>query len=121
MKKRLLCFLLVIATLILSSCTTVIPNSTEAKAKLEALGYSVDLVVEEGENSEVYGKITQITTLSAIKDRNFLCVYFFANEEDTNTFYQDHIYSINSDAEVVRKNKYSIYKGSRQAVEDFLS
>ena len=98
-----------------------IPSSVEAKEKLIALGYSVDLIVEEGQESDSNRKIAQITTLSAVKENRYLCVYYFASEEDTNTFYEDHIYSLTSDAEVVRKNKYSIYRGTRAAVEDFLS
>ena len=121
MKKSLLCLFLALTALFLSSCTTVIPNSTEAKEKLIAMGYSVDVTVEEGAPSDTHPRIVQITTLSAIKEKNYLCVYFFANEEDTNNFYQDHIYSLTSNAEVVRKNKYSIYRGTQQAVEDFLS
>ena len=118
MKKSLLLLLTMLA-LFLSSCTT-IPGSKDAKQKLEELGYSVNMFTQAG-NEVSDQNITQVTVLRATKDRDFIDVYFFANEEDTDTFYSNRTKSLSADAEVVKKNKYSIYRGTKQGVEDFLS
>lgn len=104
-----------------SSCaTTTIPNSQEAKAKLEDLGYTVQMFTQYGDDVSTMG-ITQVTVLYADKGEDSLSVYFFANAEDTKTFFRDRARSISKDVEIAKKNKYSIYAGSKNAVEDFLS
>lgn len=121
--KRLLRFfpLVICLLLLLVSCSTVtIPNSAEAKEKMEALGYSVKVDVQYGDMVEVY-EIDQVTILTADKGDDFIQVYFFTNQEDTDTFYKDRPRSLTRGVEVVRKNKYSIYRGTQAAVDDFLS
>ena len=104
-----------------SSCKTVtIPNSAEAKAKMEELGYTVQVDVQYGDVLEVY-KIDQVTILTADKGDEFIQVYFFTKKEDTDTFYKDRARSLTRGVEVARKNKYSIYRGTQSAVDDFLS
>ncbi len=121
--KRLLRFfpLMICLLLLLGSCSTVtIPNSAEAKEKMEELGYSVKVDVQYGDMVEVY-EIEQVTILTADKGDDFIQVYFFTNQEDTDTFYKDRPRSLTRGVEVVRKNKYSIYRGTQAAVDDFLS
>lgn len=122
MKRLLRVFPLVTCLLLLLvSCSTVtIPNSAEAKEKMEELGYSVKVDVQYGDMVEVY-KIKQVTILTADKGDDFIQVYFFTNQEDTDTFYKDRPRSLTRGVEVVRKNKYSIYRGTQAAVDDFLS
>ncbi len=121
MKKILSIFLLLILFVPLCSCSTVtIPNSAEAKVKMENLGYTVQLDVQYGDMVAVYN-IEQVTILTADKGDDFIQVYFFANEEDTDTFYKDRARSLTRSVEVARKNKYSIYRGTKVAVDDFLS
>lgn len=118
MKKLCLIFL-VFASVLLSSCTTV-PTSVEAKEKMESLGYTVELFTKYGDEVANQG-ITQVTVLRATKDKEFLDAYFFANEEDTDTFYSGRSKSLSADVEVLKKNRYSIYRGTQNAVDDFLS
>ena len=122
MKKILSVFLIVllIAPLCFSCSTVTIPNSAEAKEKMEELGYSVQLNVQYGEMVAVYN-IDQVTILTADKGDDFIQVYFFTNKEDTDTFYKDRARSLTRSVEVARKNKYSIYRGTQAAVDDFLS
>lgn len=121
MKKSVCCILLVIFLLpVISSCSTVtILNSTDAKEKMESLGYSVKVEVQYGEILEIY-KIDQVTILTADKDDDFIQVYYFTNKEDTETFYEDRVRSLTRSVEVAKKNKYSIYRGTQKAVDDFL-
>ena len=121
MKKTFCCVLLIIFLLpVISSCSTVtILNSADAKDKMEALGYSVKVEVQYGEILEVY-KVDQVTILTADKDDDFIQVYYFTNEEDTETFYEDRVRSLTRSVEVAKKNKYSIYRGTQKAVDDFL-
>lgn len=121
MKKTFCCILLIIFLLpVISSCSTVtILNSADAKDKMEALGYSVKVEVQYGEILEVY-KVDQVTILTADKDDDFIQVYYFTNEEDTETFYEDRVRSLTRSVEVAKKNKYSIYRGTQKAVDDFL-
>lgn len=121
--KRLFCVFIIILILIpfCASCTTVtIPNSAEAKEKMEALGYTVQVDVQYGEMVAVYN-IDQVTILTADKGEDFIQVYFFTNAEDTDNFYKDRARSLTRSVEVARKNKYSIYRGTQTAVDDFLS
>ncbi len=112
--------MLLLLTVFSTSCATVtIPNSAETKEKMEALGYSVLVDVQYGEKVEVY-KIDQITILTADKGDDFIQIYYFTNEEDTETFYKDRARSLTRGVEVARKNKYSIYRGTQGAVDDFL-
>lgn len=103
-----------------SSCTTTIPNSAEAKEKMEAHGYETKIEVLYGEAVSALG-IQQITFLFCDKEDDFLQVYFFANKEDTDKYYKDYQSSLESDVEVIRKNRYSIYRGTKAAADDFLS
>ncbi len=119
MKKRIV-LILTLATLFLVSCSTTIPSSAQAQEKLEALGYKVESFTKYGDEVAAQ-KITQVTVLYATKGEDFLDAYFFANEEDTDTFYADRAKSLSSDVEILRKNKYSIYRGTKAAVDDFLS
>ena len=106
--------------LLLLSCSSVtVLNSAEAKKKMEKLGYTVELQVQYGDQVEVY-KIDQVTILTADKDDDFIQVYYFTNEEDTDTFYKDRTKSLSRGVEVIKKNKYSIYRGTQAAVDDFL-
>ena len=119
--KRLLSSLLIIliSVSIFASCSTVtIPNSEEAKEKMEALGYTVQIDVQYGEMVAVYN-IDQVTILTADKGDDFIQVYFFTNKEDTDKFYKDRARSLTRSVEVARKNKYSIYRGTQTAVNDF--
>lgn len=115
--------LLILAVLVVtafSSCSTVtIPNSEEAQKKLEKLGYVVNVSVQYGDKVSAYN-IKQVTKLSADKGDDFVEVYFFTSEEDTNNFYDMKAKSFSSGVEIVRKNKYSIYRGTQKAVDDFL-
>lgn len=118
MKKALL-ILPIVFGLLLSSCTT-IPGSKDAKQKLEELGYTVELFTQTGD-AVADQNISQVTVLRATKDHEYIDVYFFANEKDTDTFYSNRSKSISANAEVVKKNQYSIYRGTKQGVKDFLS
>lgn len=122
MKK--ITFLLLALVLLLpvfTSCASVtILNSEEAKKKMEDLGYTVQIDVQYGEMVAVY-KIDQITILTADKGDDFIQVYYFTNQDDTDTFYKDRARSLTRSVEVARKNKYSIYRGTQTAVDDFLS
>ena len=120
MKRFSSFILLCLICLLFSSCTTVtIPNSAEAKEKLEKLGYTVSIEIQYGEMVASYG-IDQVTILSADKEDDFIQVYYFTNKEDTNTFYEARSASISRNVEVAKKNRYSIYRGSKASVEDFL-
>lgn len=121
--KRLSSFLLVLLSLclLMSSCRTVtIQNSAEAEIKLKELGYNVQREILYGDMTDYY-KVDQVTILSADRGDDFVQVYYFTNKEDTETFYSDRARSLMRGVDVVRKNKYSIYRGTEQAVEDFLS
>lgn len=120
MKKFYSILSLFLVLILLSSCKAVtIPNSHEAKNKLEELGYTVSLEIQYGDMVKAYG-IDQVTILSADKGESFLQVYYFTNKEDTDTFYQARSASLSRNVEIAKKNKYSIYRGSKSAVEDFL-
>lgn len=120
MKRFYSLILLFVSLFLLSACATVtIPNSAEAKEKLEALGYTVSLEIQYGDMVKGYG-IEQVTILSADKGEDFIQVYYFTNKEDTDTFYEARSASISRNVEVAKKNKYSIYRGSKASVEDFL-
>ncbi len=121
--KKALCFfftVIIFCSICTSCATVVIPNSAEAKEKMESLGYSVQVDVQYGDMVSVYN-IDQVTILTADKGEDFIQVYFFTNEEDTETFYKDRARSLTRSVEVARKNKYSIYRGTQTAVDDFLS
>ena len=121
MMKRFWLILLVFLTLVSCvSCSTTIPTSAEAEVKMKELGYEVDSFIKYGDDVAIQ-KITQVTVFTATKEDLYLQVFFFANEEDTETFYNARKNSLPSEVEVVRKNKYSICRGSKQALEDFLS
>ncbi len=87
---------------------------------MESLGYYVKVDVQYGDMVAVY-KIKQVTILTADKGDDFIQVYFFTNKKDTDTFYKDRARSLTRSVEVARKNKYSIYRGTQKAVDDFLS
>lgn len=118
MKKTLL-LILICFSFLLSSCSVTIPTSTEAKEKLEELGYTVSLNISFGSDVAHEG-ITQVTILKANLGDDYIQAYFFANEEDTETFYKAREKAFTS-ADVTKKNKYSIYRGTEKAVDDFLS
>ncbi len=122
MKRRSLLFLsFLLCCSILFSCSAVtIPNSEEAEQKMEDLGYSVIREIQYGQMVSSLN-IKQVTILTADKDDTFIQVYYFTSREDTDTYFKDHEASISKDVEVVKKNKYSIYRGSEAAVADFLS
>ena len=118
--KWKLFLLTLVSALFLSSCAlTVIPNSAEAKERMENLGYSVNMFIQYGDDVSMQN-ITQVTILNASLDDDYLQVYFFANEEDTDTFFEERKNTLGKDTEVIRKNKYSIYRGTEKAVNDFL-
>ena len=122
MKRTSIILFFLVFALLFSSCGKTIPNSQEAKEKLQALGYSVKVSLYYGEEANKLFHVDQITLLDAELDREqFIQVYFFTNEEDTLAFYREHSGALTSGVEVVKKNKYSIYRGSQQAVSDFLS
>lgn len=121
--KRLFSIILLLMTVLLSftSCKTVtIPNSKEAREKMEKLGYSVVVSTYVGEEAKVHG-VKQITILAARKDNQFVQVYYFTDEEDTDAYFALRGNGISSGVEVVRKNKYSIYRGDQACIDDFLS
>ncbi len=121
--KRFFGFFLTIllCSLLFSSCAVItIPNSESAEKKLKDLGYSVQLQVLYGDLTSNY-HVKQVTILSADKGDEFIQVYFFTNKEDTKTFYSDRSRSLMRGVDVIKKNKYSIYRGTEKAVEDFLS
>ncbi len=122
MKRKLfLLFLFSIFLCTFFSCARVsIPNSEEAEKKMVDLGYSVQREVQYGEMVSLYN-IKQVTILTADKEDSFIQVYYFTCEEDTETYFKDHASSLSKDVEVIKKNKYSIYRGSESAVNDFLS
>ena len=122
MKKRIALFLSFLLCIgMFFSCSTVtIPNSEEAEQKMKDLGYSVIREIQYGRMVSSLN-IKQVTILSADKGDTFIQVYFFTTEEDTDTYFKDHESSLSKNVEVVKKNKFSIYRGSESAVEDFLS
>ncbi len=121
MKRTTTILLIFILTLLFSSCGNTIPNSQEAKDKLEDLGYAVNVSLYYGEEAKKLFRVDQITILNAEIDREqFIQVYFFTNEADTQTFYNEYSATLTSGVEVVKKNKFSIYRGSQEAVADFL-
>ena len=65
--------------------------------------------------------IQQVTFVFCDKGEDFLQAYFFASEEDTEKFYETSRTSLEMDVAVIAKNRYSIYRGTKKAVEDFLS
>ena len=104
-----------------TSCATItIPSSEEAEAKMNELGYSVVREIQYGQLVASLN-IKQVTILTADKEDAFIQVYYFTSEEDTETYFKDHASSLSKDVEVIKKNKYSIYRGSESAVNDFLS
>jgi len=106
--------------LIFTSCSkTVILNSAEAKAMMDEKGYSTTITIHVAEEAAKF-KVEQITIFYASKGDDFIQVYYFTNEEDTEQFYKDRAASIGASVDVVRKNKYSVYRGTEQAVADFL-
>ncbi len=120
MKKFKIVLSLFLLAILMSSCSTVtIPNSSEAIAKLEEMGYYVNHFIQYGDDVAHQG-ITQVTVVRANKGEDFLEVFFFANKEDTQTFYEMRAHTIVEGCEVIKKNKYSIYRGTEQAVSDFL-
>ncbi len=119
MKKKILLLLLAMC-LFLCSCKTVIPNSEEAKEKLENLGYTVDLQVQRGNSQEEYS-VDQVVILNAYRDGELqLQVYYFCKEEDTEKFYNAHSESLKKNQQVFKKNRYSIYRGTVAGRDDFL-
>lgn len=121
--KRTICFILFVFVCVaaFTSCSKItILNSAEAKEKLEKLGYVVTVDVHYGDQVEVY-EIDQVTILTADKGDDYIQVYYFTNENDTNTFYDARTNSLTRGVEVAKKNKYSIYRGTEKAVEDFLN
>ncbi len=120
MKKRLICILVLLSALLCCSCSRVrIPNSAEAKERLTNLGYSVDVTYYASEKAAIH-EVEQLTMLYAKKGDAFIQVYFFKNPEDTKIFYDDNSSAICKNAEVISKNRYSIYRGHESAVNDFL-
>ena len=120
-KKFFLACVLACFLILLAACKTItIPNSSRAKEKLQNMGYSVQVEVTYGEDAARAG-IEQVTVLTADRGEDFIQVYFFTNEQDAKTLYRDHAASLTRGVEVVKKNKYSIYRGSQTAVDDFLS
>lgn len=119
MKKNVLLLFLICLFFLTSCAKTVIPNSAEAESKMKDLGYTVTVKVHYGEDVKTTG-ITQMTLLNADKDDAYIQVYYFTNEEDTETFYRQKGSLLSKDVEVLKKNKYSIYRGSKSAVADFL-
>jgi len=121
MKKIVICFLaLMCFCFVFCSCTSVtILNSSEAKLRMEEKGYAVDVSLRNGENAASF-QVQQVTILNAQKGDEFLQVYYFTNEEDTETFFNMRANSIMDGVDIAKKNKYSIYRGTEQAVEDFL-
>ena len=120
MKRLLSIFFAILLVASLFSCTKTIPSSEEAKEKMEKLGYDVELSILYGKDAKNYG-IQQVTFVFCEKDEEFLQAYFFANEEDTDRFYEINRTSMESNVSVIEKNRYSIYRGTKKAVEDFLS
>ncbi len=121
MKKILFLILVICLCFSLSACeTTVIPTSSEAIEKLEKLGYVCTKSVQYGEEVVSYG-ITQVTILTADLDDEYIQVYFFANQEDTDQFFQLKAATLTDGVDIVKKNRYSIYRGTEKAIEDFLS
>ena len=120
--KRLFWLMLACLSVFLSvGCSkTVIPTSVEAKEKLEKLGYSVSVNVNVYERTEDF-PIAQITTLTADKNGDVLQAYFFTCKEDTDAFFKLRATSLSKGVEVIKKNKYSIYRGSAQSVAELLS
>lgn len=117
--KAFFCVFLLIC--VLSSCSaTRILNSKEAAAKMKEIGYNVNVDIKHGEDVISYG-IQQVTILSADLDKDFIQVYYFTCEEDTDSFYKAKEKSLTSGVEVVKKNKYSIYRGTESAVDSFLN
>ena len=91
----------------------------DAKEKLEDAGFTVEMFTQYGDEVKSQG-ITQVTVIYATKDEDFLHAYFFASEEDTEAFYKNRTVSLEKDVEVIKKNKYSIYRGTKNAVDAFL-
>ena len=121
MKRIMSLFLCVIIAVSVSGCAkTVIPNSVEAKKKMEELGYVTSLSIQT-EKEVVVFDVKQITSLTAEKNGDFLEVYYFTSEEDTEKFYEIRSHTLRSNVEVIKKNRYSVYRGTKQAVQDFLS
>ena len=120
MKKLFLSFCFVLMLLFSISCSyTVILNSEEAELRMTEKGYKTTIVVHYGDTAKNFN-VQQVTIFDATMDNDFIQVYYFTNEEDTETFYKDRAASLSSGVDVVRKNKYSIYRGTEKAVEDFL-
>ena len=118
--KKFLIFVFICFSFVLSACSVTIPNSVEATEKLEKLGYTVSLTTQFGSEVSDQG-ITQVTILKANLNDEYIYAYFFANEEDTDTFYSQREKAFASKDEISKKNKYSIYRGTKTAVDDFLS
>lgn len=118
--KRLILLIVILLCFNFASCSEVtILNSEEAKVRMEEAGYSVTLSINYGEHAQTFG-VSQVTVLTAKKGDSFIQVYYFTNEEDTNSFYKKEASLLSDKVEVVKKNKYSIYRGSESAVNDFL-
>lgn len=120
MKKIILLLTCIALLFVLASCSTTIPSSEDAEIRMRELGYNVSRSISYGEDVKAIG-IRQLTLLSCDKEGDFLQVYYFSNEDDTDTFYEINKNSLRSDVEVFKKNKYSIYRGTKAAAEDFLS
>jgi lipopolysaccharide export LptBFGC system permease protein LptF len=121
MKKIFSLMLAACFCLFLAACkTTVIPTSAEAKEKMEKLGYLCTVNVQYGEEVATYG-ITQVTILTADQDDEYIQVYFFANQEDTDRFFQQKAATLTDGVNIVKKNRYSIYRGTEKAIGDSLS
>ena len=121
MKKFFSLFLAVLLSLAFASCKgTVIPTSSEALKKMEDLGYVCSKSIQYGDEVETYG-ITQVTILTADLGDEYIQVYFFANKEDTDQFFRLKAATLTEGVDIVKKNKYSIYRGTEKAIEDFLS
>ncbi len=122
MKRRFFLFVILLLSLsMLFSCASVtVPNSEDAEKKMKDLGYSVIREIQYGPMVSSLN-IEQVTILTADKEDTFIQVYYFTSKKDTDTYFKDHESSISKDVEVVKKNKYSIYRGSESAVNDFLS
>ena len=122
MKKTVVSAAMVLLVLfLLSGCVTRVPNSEDAKAKLEEKGYAVDLIVLDPEDQEKEGA-EQVVMLNAYTQdgETALQVYFFTNAQATNDFFEEKSVSLRSDVEEFHKYKYSICRGTHQAVQDFL-
>lgn len=121
-KRACSCVLLLFAlTIILTGCVTYVPNSADAKAKLEDKGYVVSLHPVNTEPLEAYGD-DQLILLNAEKDGVVvLQSYFFRNKEDTDRYFKERGTMLRSDVEAFHKFGYVICRGTAEAMEAFLA